>query len=175
MAVASSSEFGEQVVEGLGEGGVGEHAISQRRIGYLAHHRYLEHGRYLAAFDPEDRTAQDPTRIRVHDGFYHAARLAHLERPGHVAHRHPGYADVEVFLASFLLAQTHPPELRVRKDGVGDQTPRGGGVATVQEVGLDDAVVVVGDVGEGRATLHVAQGPDVRQVGLEPLVNLDEA
>jgi 8-oxo-dGTP diphosphatase len=46
----SRFERGEQVVEGLGEGWVGEHTVPQLGVWHPAHHRYLEHGGYLAAF-----------------------------------------------------------------------------------------------------------------------------
>src|SRR6185369_488363 len=42
---------GEQVVEGLREGRVGEHTIAQRSVRQASHHRQLDHGRDFATVD----------------------------------------------------------------------------------------------------------------------------
>src|SRR5215216_163687 len=52
---------------------------------------------------------------------------------------------------------------------------RDGGAATLQQVGSDDAEVVVGDVREGRAPLYISQGVDAGCAGLQALVRLDRA
>ena len=56
------------------------------------------------------RTAQPRilTRVGVHHGLHHAAGLVHLQRPGNVAHRHPGDVDVAALLSGLPLAQPYP-------------------------------------------------------------------
>src|SRR5262245_17861215 len=50
-----------------------------------------------------------------------------------------------------------------------------GCVAAFQEVASDNAEVVVGDVGELRAALHVAERVDTRCTRLQPTVGFDES
>ena len=44
----------------------------------------------------------------------------------------------------------------------------------LQQIGFHHPVIVVGDVGEGRTALHVAQGIDPRDVRLQPMVHSNE-
>src|ERR687886_1973699 len=143
----------EQVVEGFRQRRMGEDGILEDRVGHLAHHGYLDHGGYLATLYPENRAAKDLVAVGVHDGLHHTPRLVHLQRPGHVAHRHLGHVDVAALLASLLLAQASATELRVYKDRVGHGAIGDRGVAAVEQVGADDAEVVVRDVGKGRTAL----------------------
>src|ERR1700722_9250081 len=45
----------------------------------------------------------------------------------------------------------------------------------LNEIRAYDAKIGVGDVGEGRAALDVAQGVDARHIGFQPLIHLNEA
>src|ERR1700739_1435565 len=72
-------EFGEEVVEGFGEGGMGEDSVAQRGVGKLAHHGDLELGHDFTAFETEDGGAENLVGVRVDNGFHEAAGFVDFE------------------------------------------------------------------------------------------------
>ena len=52
-------------------------------------------------------------RVGVNHYFHKTAALAHLKRSGDIVHRHFGDLDIPPVRASFGLAQSNPPELRI--------------------------------------------------------------
>src|SRR5258705_6862178 len=67
------------------------------------------------------------------------------------------------------------PELRIDEAGVGHQPSVDGDILFLDNVGANDAEVVVGNVREGGAAFDVSEGINTRYVGLEPIVCFEEA
>jgi len=168
-------EFGEEVVEGLGEGGVCEDGVAQRGVGELAHHGDLELGHDFAAFETEDGGAEDLVGVGVDNGFHEAAGFVDFERAGDVVHGHFGDADRAILRACFCFGKADAAELWVDEDGVGNEAIGGGGAPVFKQVSAEDAEIVVGNVGEGRASLDVTEGKDVFRGGFELFVYADKA
>src|ERR671920_1461401 len=132
----------EEGVQRLGERGVGEDGVAERRVGQVTQHGYLDHRHDLATFYPEHGAAQDPVVPGVDDGLHEAARLARLYGPRNVGHRYLGYEHVAALVPGLLLAQADPAQLWVHEHGVWDQAIRDGGVSILQQIGADYAEVV---------------------------------
>ena len=133
----------------FGERGMGEDGVAEGRVWQVAQHGYLDHRHDLTPFYTEHRAAQDPARPGVDDGFHETARLAHLYGPRNVRHRDLCHEHVEALvLASCSLSPIRPSCGSIN---MVYGTWRFVMVALphLQEVGSDDAEVVVGDVGEG--------------------------
>src|SRR5829696_4208569 len=154
----------------MGEGGVAE-----GRVGQVAQHGYLDHRHDLAPFYPEHRAAQDLAGLGGDHSLHEAARLTRLYSPRNVGHWELGYEHVAALVPCLLLAEPDPAQLGVYEHGVGDLATGDGGAPTLQQVGADDAEIVVGDVREGRPSLHISQSPHALRAGLQALVDLDLA
>ena len=77
--------------------------------------------------------------------------------------------------ADFGLGEADAAERRVGVEAVaGDAVGDAAGIV-VEQVGGDDLEVVVGGVGEGAASVAVAEGPDAGDVGAELVVDGDVA
>jgi hypothetical protein len=168
-------ELSEEVVEGFGEGGVCEDGVAQGGVGELAHHSDLELGHDFAAFKAEDGGAEDLIGSGIDDGFHEAAGFVDFEGAGDVIHGHFGYTDRAILRAGFGFGETDAAKLRVDEDGVGHQAIGSGGAAAFEQVGAQDAEIVVGNVRESGAALDVAEGEDVLRGGFELFVDADEA
>src|SRR5262250_3286893 len=152
-----------------------EDGVAQSRIRQFAHHGDLDLRHEFAAFQAEYRGAEDLVGGGVHDGLHEATRFVHLERSRDVIHRHFGDTDGAVLRAGLLFGQADTTELRINKNGVGNQAVGRGGVAVFQEIGAQDAKIVVRDVGKRGTSLDVAQGVDVLGGSLELVVHANEA
>ena len=90
-------------------------------------------------------------------------------------HGHPGYTDLPSALLRFGFRHAHPAQLRIHEDGIGHHAVAHRALAAIEQVGFQNAVVVVGDVGELRTSLHIANDVNPRGRGLQPLVGADKA
>ena len=153
-----------------------ERGVAQRGVGELAHHGDLKLGHHFAAFEAQDGGAEELVGVGVHDGFHEAAGFVHFKRSmGDVIHGHAGDADGAILRAGLRFGEADAAKLRVDEDGVGHKSIGSGGAAVFQQVGAQDAEIVVGNVREGRAPLDVAERKDVFRGGFELFVNVDEA
>ena len=77
--------------------------------------------------------------------------------------------------ADFVFGEADAAEGRVGVEGVDEDAVGDAAGVVVEQVGGYDFVVVVGGVGEGAASVAVAEGPDAGDVGAELVVYGDEA
>src|SRR5262245_25446290 len=165
----------QQVVERFGQRRVREDSVFQNGVRQLAHHRDLDHRHNLTALYAQNGAPQNLLRVGVYDGFHKAPALAHLQRPRHIAHRHLGHANVQAPGPRLRFTQTYAPELRIYENSVRHETIINRRVPAFNQIGSDDAVIVVRDVSELRAALHVAEGVDSGRGGFQSIVHFDEA
>ena len=116
----------------------------------------------LAALRGQDGRAEDLVRFRIDHELHQPGRLVALDGPGDPGHRDLADLEPAPGRPRLPLGQADAAQLRVGEDGVGHQAVVGGEVLALDQVGVDDLVVVVGDVRERRAALDVAQRPDAR-------------
>ena len=154
---------------------MGKDGIADDWVGHVAHHGHLQDGHDLTALYAQDSGPQDLVRVGVHDDLHKASRLVRLQRTSHPGHGHLGYADVPLLSAGLPFAQSHPAQLRIDKDRVRHQPILQGRISRFEKIGADDTKIVVGDMGERRAAFHVAQGIDAWHVGLQVIVDGDQA
>src|SRR5450755_623007 len=154
---------------------MGKHGLLQRRVWKLAEHGDLQHGHDLAAFDAQNRGPQDLLRVDVDDNLHQATRLVDLQGAGDVIHRHLGDFDVFILLARLRFCEAHTPKLRIDEDGIGDETVLDTGVTVFDQVGAQNAEVVVGDVGERGWPLDIVERVDARDIGLQAVVGQNVA
>lgn len=167
--------LGEEVVEGLGEGWVGEDAIREIGGGEIALHGELNHRHQFSAEDAENGDSEDGAGTGVNDCPHQPARFVHFQRPGDRRHRHRCDLYLETFCSSFVFGHTDSPEFRIGVDAPGDQATLGGSVDAIDQVALENSEVVVRNVGEGGATVDIADGEDARNVRFEASVHRDVA
>ena len=129
----------------------------------------------LVASDAEEGRAEDLLRLRVDDDPHEPFRLALLARAADVRHRLG--ADEQLAPALARRAQRHsaPAERGVDVQGVGLDAVRDPARLTVEKVGGDDLVVVVGRVRERAAAVAVAERPDRGHARAELVVDLHVA
>src|SRR5438067_13036069 len=113
--------------------------------------------------------------MSIHDSFHETTRLVHFQRAGHVIHRHFGYLDVTAFRAGLRLAQAYPSQLRVDEDRIGYQAIMNACIPVFEEIGANNAEIVVGDMGESGATLYIPERVDTRNIGFQLLIGLNKA
>jgi hypothetical protein len=100
-------------------------------------------------------------------GFHEAARFVGFESAGDVGHGHFGHADFFVLGAGFGFCEADAAEFGIGKKHVGDEAAVDGGVSIFEDVGAQDAEIVVGNVGEGRAAFDVSESEDARRGGFQ--------
>ncbi|HEX6933398.1 MAG TPA: hypothetical protein VF162_14730 [Streptosporangiaceae bacterium] len=121
-----------------------EDRVRHGGVGQLAEHGDLDHGHDLAAFAAEDRAAQDLPVIYVDDGLHEAARLPGLDGPDDGAHRELHHPDRASFCPGLTLGHAGAAKLRVDEHRAGDDPVTCARLLVPDEVGVQDAVVVVG-------------------------------
>ena len=99
--------------------------------------------------------SQDEIRPGVHHRLEDAPSLPDLDCSCHLVHRQPRDPHLMPPVACFLLGQPDAPELRVGEHGERDEPPDGCASGVMEEVLPEDLVVVVRDVGECRAAVHM--------------------
>src|SRR5436309_1233963 len=151
-----------------------EDRLLQCSVWHSTHHRYLKRRHQLAALNSQHRATKYLIRVRVNHRLDEAASLTHLNRAGYVSQRQLSHADVQAALASFRLGQPNPTELRVHENGIRNKSIACSHVAAFYQVCADDSKVVVRDVSELRASVHIAERVDTCHVGFEPGVDLYE-
>src|SRR5262249_55958190 len=154
---------------------VREDSVFQNGVRQLAHHRDLDHRHNLAALDAQNGATQNLLRVSVYDCFHKAPALAHLQRPRHIAHRHLGHANVQAPGPRLRFTQTYAPELRVYEDGVRHEAIINRRVSAFDQIGSYDTVIVVRDVSELRAALHIAERVYSGRGGFQSIVRFDKA
>src|SRR5271165_6987909 len=165
----------EDVVEGLGEGGVREDSVAQGRVFEAALHGDLYDGGDLAALDAEDGCAQDQLGVGVDDDLHEAACFVGFDGASDIGHRHFGHANSKTLVAGFGFGEADAAELRVDEDGAGQDAVADAAAFAVEEICRRYAVVVVRNVGEGGTALDVAESVDAGDIRFEIVVDLDEA
>src|SRR5439155_26784419 len=160
-----------QAVEPLGEGRVDVDGALQHRVGDVGEHQEAEDLDQLAALGAEDGGAEHPVRLSIDDQLHHPRRLVALQGAGDVGHRDGADLQRAAGGARFRLRHADAAQLRVGEDAVGNQAALDAAVLSLDNVPIDDLVVVVGDVGEGGAALHVAEGVDAGDVRLQAAVD----
>ena len=153
---------------------MGEDPVAKGGVRELSHHRNLDDRHDLAPGHSENRGAENPAGALLDERFHEPSGLVALERPGDARHRKLRHAEPKTSLSSFSLAQANPPELGVDENAVGHEAVSGAAVSALDEVSLDDSIVVVRDVGESRAAVHVPERVDAGDVRLEALVHSNE-
>src|SRR6185503_6495026 len=90
---------------------------------------------------------------------------------------HRDLADLETdpLCSGLGFGDTDPTQLRIGKDRVGDDPMVDGQVPALDQVGVDDLVVVVGDVSECRTSFDIPECPDTGYAGLQAAVYLHKA
>ncbi|HEY1702323.1 MAG TPA: hypothetical protein VGG75_21665, partial [Trebonia sp.] len=154
---------------------MGEDRVGHGGVGEPAQHGDLDRGHDLAPLGTENRGAQDLPAVRVDDGLHEAAGLPGLDGPDDGAHREPRHPDRVSSRPGFALGQADAAELRVDEHRVRDDPVPRARLLVPEEVRAQDAVVVVGQVGEGRPALDVSHRVDAGHAGFQVLVGLDEA
>ena len=77
--------------------------------------------------------------------------------------------------ASFAFGNSDASELGIGEKSVGEITVLDGLVFSLDEVGVDDLVVVIGNVGECRTALDIAERPNSRDVGFHSRIGFNIA
>ena len=70
-------------------------------------------------------------------------------------HGHFRHAEIAPLFSGLGLAHANTPKLGIDEDGIGDQAILRAGAAMLQQVGAQNADVIVRDVGERRAPFHI--------------------
>src|ERR1700721_4448149 len=120
----------------------------------------------FAAFDPEHRSAEDAVCISIDDDFYEAGCFAALDGAGHARHRIRADFQLAAAGARFLLRHPHASELWIGEKRIRNTPIYGRQILSLDKIAKDDLVIVVGNMRERRAALHVAARPDSRCAGL---------
>src|ERR1700722_9554884 len=110
--------------------------------------------------------------IRVDDGLHEAARLPGLDGSDNSAHRELRHPDLASLRPGLALGHAGAAELWVDERRVRDDPVPRARLLVRDEVGVQDAVFVVGKVGEGRAALDVSHRVDAGNTGFQVLVDL---
>ena len=147
----------------------------KRGVLEVAHHGDLDHGHDLATVGSQDCGTEDEVVVRVDEGLDEASGLVGLDGAGDRGHGKTRYANFAALLGGLAFAQADTAELGIDEDTVGEQTIFGGAVAAIEEIGFENAEVVVGDMGELGPAVDVAYRVDPGDVGLEFVVDGDES
>ena len=94
--------------------------------------------------------------------------------PRHIGHWHFRDANLFTLFARLFLRYANAAELRIDEDGVGKHAPLDGGVLAVEKVVAQDAKIVIRNMGEGGATLDVANSIDAGDICFQVRVNAKE-
>ena len=129
----------------------------------------------LAAFIAKDASTQNAVSGGVDDDLHQAQRFTFFDGTGDGRHGEEPHLEFFSGGARLSFGDSNSPQLRVGEECVGEITVLDGLIFPFDQVGVDDLVVVVGDVGERWATLDVAQGPNSRDVGFHARIGLDVA
>ena len=89
-----------------------------------------------------------------------------------MAHCHLHDLDVHAFRPGLSLCNTNSTQLRVGKDGIGYQPSLDTGGLAFEEIGANDAIVVIRDMGKRGTTFNVAQCVHSSGAGLEVIIRL---
>src|SRR5207248_5986756 len=78
-------------------------------------------------------------------------------------------------VACFRLAQPYTSQLGINENCIGNQAIMDGSIAVFKEVGANNAEIVVGDMGESRATFYITQRINTRDIGFQLLIGWNKA
>src|SRR6266566_8906345 len=146
----------------------------EKRVRKSGEHQRAEDLDQFPALGRQYRRAEDAVVRGVHDNLHQARSLVAFDSSRHGAHGHLADLEAVAFLPRFLLSHSHATELGIGENRIGHEPVLSAQVLAFDQVPIDDLEVVVGDVSEGGAALHVAQGPDARDVRLQAAIDLDE-
>ena len=154
---------------------MGEDAVFESGVGEFAQHGDLNLGHDFAAFDAQDGGAKDLFAVRVNDGFHEAAGFIEFECAGDIVHGHFCDADFSSCGAGFSFAHTHAAKLWVDEEGIWEETTCDRSASLFDDVGSNDAEVVVGNVRESGTAFDVAESEDAGDICFETIIDLNVA
>ena len=129
----------------------------------------------LVASDAKNRRAEDGVRVAVDHDLHEPLRFALLDRAADAGHRPPTHADRVAFGPGFGLGKADSPQRRVDIERIDRNAIAYFACGAVEQVRRGDLEIIVRSVGEGAAAVAIAERPDVRNVGLQKLVDDDIA
>jgi hypothetical protein len=78
---------------------------------------------------------------------------------------------VSSLVIGFRFAQADTTQLWINENRIGHQSILNRSLPIFQQIGTNDAEVIVRDMGESRAALHIPQRINIRYIGLQSVVN----
>ena len=165
-----SIQLPKNIVERLGQCRVSENGVTQRGVRQLAEHRQLNHAHHFAAFNPQNRAAENVFGCGVNQNLHHAPRFRHFQRPRNVSHRHVSDAHAATLFLRVAFAQPNAAKLRVNVHGVGHEPPSGGRVAVFDQICSHNPKIIIRNVGKGWAAVDVAKRVHTSDIGLQAFV-----
>src|SRR4051812_5617321 len=164
-------EIAENSRDQFRDGRVDRHRPLQDRIGRSSIHHVQDTVDRLITTHPQYRGPKDSLRLSVGDHLHEPLGFALLDRPPDPRHRTLRYEQRPARPARFGFGQPDAPERWINVEGIGGNTLAHSTVFTIEKIGRDDLIVVVGGVGEGAAAVAVAQGPDAGHIGGQAVVH----
>ena len=121
----------------------------------------------------EHGRAKNLASVRVDDDLHHADGFALFDRASNSCHQTFANQDGATTAFRFRFRHAGAAEWRVGVERVRLNALRYAASLTVQQIGRHDFEVVVGRMGKRALTIAIAERPDTRDVGLQPIVHDD--
>jgi len=144
-------------------------------VGLIRVHRGEDAMDGFVSADAEDGGTENALCFGIDDSLHEPEGLAFFDGAGNGTHGTRGDEEVAAGGARFFFGHAHLREWRIGVGGANRNPVGDAARGAVEEVGSYDFEVVVRGVGEGAASVTVAQCPDVGHVGAKLIVNGDVA
>ncbi len=134
-----------------------EDSLSNLVMGHATDDRHLQHTHDLTALNAEHGRPEQQSCLRIDHGFDQASSFIGFNRPGHPSHWQAKHQHVASAGSGLGFVESNPGEWRVGEHRVRHEPVRGAAGRAVQQPVSNDAVIVVGDVREGRTTFDITE------------------
>ena len=146
--------------------------VAQRGIRQSCYHRNLHQSQDLACADTKTSEAKDAIAIGLNQGFQKSSCFSQRARAHYGFHWNLKQPIGNALCFRFLFTQAHAGKFRIRKKTKWNQSS-GRHAFTASDAVVDHAEIVNANVGKLRAACYLADRPNPRRCGLQPLIHFD--
>src|SRR5271165_3637995 len=136
------------------------HSSLQQSVGKISKHESVEYLDSLASIAGQNCCSQNAIIAGVNDNLHQTVGFVALVGSRH--HRHWDLANLQFVSLGpgFLLGQADAAQLGIGENAVWHEPLIDREILVLDQVGIHDLEVVIGNVSEGRSAFYISKGPD---------------